>query len=158
MTTLEAITLGYLAKHCRGAAAARKIWKIAEELAALGLPNASERSVREALAEMRLRGLPVGTTCGDPPGAFVCERPADYRLAYRNLYSRLRVQARGCRRFRRTFREAVARQFKFPFAEAEQAYRRLTEAPLLARLEDLGERPLLAVGPVDAPAPRGGAE
>jgi hypothetical protein len=144
MTNLEALTLGYLSKHCRGAAAARKLWKIAEDLAVLGAANANERSIREVLAELRLAGLPVGTTCGDPPGAFLCETTADYRLAYRNLYTRLRHQARGCRRFRRTFREAVARQFRFQFAEAEAAYRLLSDEPLLA-----------AQGPVDVPPPRG---
>jgi len=132
MTNLEAITLGYLAKCCRGAAAARKLWKIAEDLAVLGVAGATERGIREALAELRLAGLPVGTTSADPPGAFLCETTADYRLAYRNLYTRLCHQARGCRRFRRTFREAVARQFKFQFAEAEAAYRLLAEEPLLA--------------------------
>ena len=91
MDNLQRVLLGFLSRHCRGAAAARKIWKIAEELAVLGLPNVTERSIREALAELRLEGLPVGTTSGDPPGAFICEKPADYRLAYRNLYSRLRV-------------------------------------------------------------------
>ena len=156
MTTLEALVLGYLAKHCRGAAAARKIWKLAEDLTVLGAPNANERAVREALAELRLRGLPVGTTSGDPPGAFICEKPADYRLAYRNLYSRLRVQARGCRRFRRTFYDATARQFKFTFVGAEEAYRLLAEAPLLSCLKDPGEQPLLADrGPVNVPTPRG---
>jgi hypothetical protein len=135
MPDLPSIVLGFLCRHCRGAASARKVWKIAEDLTALGLPGVSERSVREALAELRLRGLPVGTTCGEPPGAFLCETTVDYRVAYKNLYGRLRHQARGCRRFRRTFREAIARQFKFQFTEAEEAYRLLEEAPLLSSLE-----------------------
>jgi hypothetical protein len=59
----------------------------------------------------------------------------------------LRHQARGCRRFRRTFREAVSRQFQFQFTEAEQAYRLLAEQPLLAE-----------VGPVDATPPAPGRQ
>ena len=135
MIRFQDAVLGYLMAHCRGAVAARKIWKIAEDLSALGLPGTTERGVRDALSSLRLEGLPIGTTCGDPPGAFLCETPADFRLVYRNLYKRVRVQARGCRRFRRTFTEAVNRQFRFEFAEAEEAYRRLAEAPLLASLE-----------------------
>jgi hypothetical protein len=135
MIRFQDAVLGYLMAHCRGAVSARKIWKIAEDLTALGLPGTTERGIRDGLSTLRLEGLPIGTTCGDPPGAFLCETPADFRLAYRNLYRRVRVQARGCRRFRRTFTEAVSRQFRFEFAEAEEAYRRLAEAPLLASLE-----------------------
>ena len=85
MNILDACVLGYLNHHCRGAVAARKIWKIAEDLTALGLPGATERAVRDALSSLRLEGLPIGTTCGDPPGAFL-------RLAAAPLLASLEVQ------------------------------------------------------------------
>ena len=135
MTRFEEILLGYLNRHCRGAARARKIWKIAEDLVALGVKGATERSVRDALASLRMQCLPIGTTCGEPAGAFLCETRRDWRRAYRNLYGRMRSQARGCRRFKRTFREAMNGQSRFPFAEAQAAYDALRETPLLAGLE-----------------------
>jgi hypothetical protein len=128
---LPVALLGYLRKHCQGAAAARKLPRIARDLEALGLA-AGSRDVREALAELRLDGWPVGTTCGEPADAFLCVSGADYRRAYRNLYGRLRVQARGCRRFKRTFQEAASGQRRFDFSAAEQKYSDLVAAPLLA--------------------------
>jgi hypothetical protein len=128
------VLLGYLNRHCRGAARARKCWKIAEDLTALGVKGATERSVRDALASLRMQCLPIGTTCGEPAGAFLCETRRDWRRAYRNLYGRMRSQARGCRRFKRSFREAMNGQARFPFVEAEAAYNALAEAPLLAGL------------------------
>lgn len=135
MTAFEQILLGYLNRHCRGAARARKCWKIAEDLAALGLQEATPRGVRDALASLRMQCLPVGTTCGDPAGAFLCETRRDWRRAYRNLYGRMRSQARGCRRFRRCFTEAMNGQARFPFVEAQAVYDSVRDAPLLAGLE-----------------------
>jgi hypothetical protein len=135
MTRLEELLLGHLLRHCRGAARARKIWRIAEDLAALGIAEATPRAVQEAIASLRLQCLPVGTTCGEPGGAFLCETPTDYRRAYRNLYGRMRAQARGCRQFHRAFREATSGQARFPFSEAQAAYETLVAAPLLAGLE-----------------------
>jgi hypothetical protein len=135
MTHVETVLLGYLNRHCRGAARARKCWKIAEDLTALGVKNATERGVRDALASLRMACIPVGTTSGDPPGAFLCEDRRDFRRAYRHLYGRLKTQARGCRRFRRCFTERMNGQLRLDFPEAQAAYDALHDAPLLAGLE-----------------------
>jgi len=135
MTRFEEILLGYLNRHCRGAARARKCWKIAEDLAGLGIEGATERTVRDALTALRLACLPVGTSCGDPPGAFLCEDRRDFRRAYRQLYGRLKTQARGCRRFRRCFTERMNGQRQLDFPEAQAAYDALRETPLLAGLD-----------------------
>ena len=137
MTAFEQIVLGYLNRHCRGAARARKCWKVAEDLTVLGVKGATERSVRDALTTLRLACLPVGTTSGSPPGCFLCEDRRDFRRAYRHLYGLLKTQARGCRRFRRCFTERMNGQLRLDFPEAEAAYLALHEAPLLAGLQEV---------------------
>jgi hypothetical protein len=135
MTHLETMLLGYLSRHCCGAARARKIWKISKDLTALGLKDATPRGIQDALASLRMQYRPVGTTSGSPPGAFLCEDTRDFRRAYRNLYGRLRSQARGCRRFHQCFTETMNGQRRLEFPEAVSAYDALREAPLLAGLE-----------------------
>lgn len=136
MTGREAAVLGYLHKWCRGVLAARPQAMIARHLQTLGLVQMQARDVREAVAALSLEGWPVGTS---PAGCFLCIEGRDFRAAYRNLYGRLREQAKRCRVFKATAREYLAGQRRFDFS------------PALTRLEDLGERPLLALGRVDAP-------
>jgi hypothetical protein len=143
MTGFEAAVLGYLHKWCRGVLGARPQATIAQHLQMLGLAQTSARDVREAVAALSMEGWPVGTS---PTGCFICLEGRDFRAAYRNLYGRLREQAKRCRTFKTTAREYLAGQRRFDFA------------PAAARFADLGERPLFASGPVDASSPRGGAE
>ena len=135
MTGLQAAVLGYLNKWCRGVLGARPQATIAQHLQMLGLAQTQARNVREAVAALSLEGWNVGTNAA---GCFLCLEARDFRAAYRNLYGRLREQAKRCRTFKATAREYLSGQRHYDFA------------PVAARLADLGERPLLAVGPVDA--------
>lgn len=65
---LNFLVLGYLCKHCAGAAAARPESRIARDLQALGV-TAAPRDVREAVAALSLQGRPVRTS---DRGAFLC--------------------------------------------------------------------------------------
>jgi len=130
-TGYHALLLGYLARHCRGRARARTQGRIAADLRALGV-EVTTRDVRDLLADLVLAGAPVGTTAGSPAGAFLCLDREDFLTAYRNLYTRVRRQARRCDRFKRTARAALSGQLTFDFAEAERRYAALAEAPLLA--------------------------
>jgi len=125
---LEIVILGYLRKNCGGHAAARTEARIARDLQDLGLA-AEPRDVREAVASLSLAGWPVAT---DGHGCFICVEPRDWRRGYRNLYTRLRTQAKRCRKFKANYREAVNGQRRFDFAEAAQRYADLEQAPLLA--------------------------
>ena len=130
------VTLGYLKRYCAGEAAARTEKRIARDLQALGLA-VDGRDIRNAVADLAGGGWPVGTSSR---GAFVCQSRADWRTAYRNLYSRLRTQGRRCRRFRQTFREVANGQRVFDFAEAEAQLADFEAAPLLAAAAERIER------------------
>jgi hypothetical protein len=77
---LQVITLGYLVKYCAGARRARTVARIAGDLAALSI-DCDARAVRDALADLSAAGFPVGTTYGNPAGAFVCETGRDFAVA-----------------------------------------------------------------------------
>ena len=124
---LEVLLAGYLAEHCRGRQRARTQARIARDLRGLAL-DVRTRDVQDAVARLRLGGCPVGT--GDA-GVFLCADRRDWRVAYRNLYGRLRTQARGVRAFRETFRRAVGGQAVFDFAQGTDFYEELVRAPLL---------------------------
>lgn len=131
---LEVLTAGYLWKHCSGLGAARTETRIAADLRDLGV-SVRTRDLREAVRVLRLAGAPIGTSTA---GVFVCIEPRDWRTAYRHLYTRLRTQAAGCRRFRRTFQESMAGQGRFDFGEGLNVYAELTAAPLLAAASGRG--------------------
>jgi len=126
---LAALVVGYLRKHCPGRQRARTQTEIASDLRGLGL-DVSVRAVRDAIADLRLAGCPVGTSSGG--GCFLCLSARDFRVAYRNLYGRLRTQAKGCRALKATARRALSGQAVFDFAEAENVLAELEAAPLLA--------------------------
>jgi len=128
---LAIVILGYLRRYCWGRAAARTQGRIGLDLRHLGLA-VTTRDVRDALAALVLAGWPVGTTAAKPAGAFVCETRADFLSAYRNLYVRVRGQARRCRRFKETARAALSGQEAFDFYEADAKFADLEGAPLLA--------------------------
>ena len=132
---LAALVAGYLAKHCRGLERARPQARIAGDLRALGL-DLSTRDVRDAIAELRLAGAPVGTSSGG--GCFLCLCGRDFRVAYSNLYRRLRTQAKGCRAFKKTARRSLSGQVMFDFAEGQNLICELEAAPLLAAASGQG--------------------
>jgi hypothetical protein len=70
-----------------------------------------------------------------PAGCFVCYTGRDFRIAYRNLYGRLREQAKGCRVFKETAREFLSGQRHFDFADAEARLEAYSERSLFAALE-----------------------
>ncbi len=128
---LAVVVLGYLRRYCWGREAARTQGRIGLDLRHLGL-QLTTRDVRDALSDLVLAGWPVGTTAANPAGAFICETRDDYLAAYRNLYVRVRGQARRCRRFRETARAALSGQKVFDFYEAVGTFADLEGAPLLA--------------------------
>jgi hypothetical protein len=128
------VVLGYLAKYCQGAEHARPIARIAADLAVLGIA-CDARAVRDAAAHLSATGFPVGTTCGHPPGVFLCVTGRDFGRAYRHLCSRLRAQARRARAFKSMARAVLSGQREFNFAEAAAHLEAIEEAPLLAALE-----------------------
>jgi len=132
---LGALVGGYLARYCRGFDQARPQARIAVDLRDLGL-TASTRDVRDAIAALRLEGAPIGTSSGG--GCFLCLTGPDFRVAYANLYRRLRTQAKGCRAFKRTARRALSGQRVFDFAEGQNLLAELEAAPLLATASDRG--------------------
>ena len=104
---LAVVVLGYLRRYCWGREAARTQGRIGLDLRDIFL-QLTTRDVRDALSDLVLAGWPVGTTAANPAGAFICETRDDYLAAYRNLYVRVRGQARRCRRFRETARAALS--------------------------------------------------
>jgi hypothetical protein len=130
---IEALVLGFLAKHARGRERGMTQGCIAARLGALGM-EVDVRAVRDALAALTLRGEPVGTSSGG--GCFLCVKRADFLLAYRNLYGRLQTQSKRCDRFKQTARAALSGQRTFNFAAAESALAQLEGAPLLAAAGD----------------------
>ncbi|MCX5673439.1 MAG: hypothetical protein NTX87_00365 [Planctomycetota bacterium] len=128
---LEVLLAGYLAEHCRGRQRARTQARIARDLRGLAL-DVTPRDVQDAVARLRLAGCSVGTA---DAGVFLCADRRDWRVAYRNLYGRLRTQARGARAFRETFRRAVGGQAVFDFAEAAARLEAIESAPLFAQVE-----------------------
>jgi hypothetical protein len=147
---LGLVVLGYLRKHCRGAARARTMPRIARDLSVLGIECdagtvRSGRAVRDALAELSAAGFPVGTTCGSPAGAFVCETGRDFAVAYRNLLGRIHPQVRRAKAFKVAARETLNGQRSFDFSEAEERLRELERAPLLAGLPAIPDH--LGAGP-----------
>jgi len=131
---ISPVVLGYLAKYCQGAEHARPIARIAADLAVLGIA-CDARAVRDAAADLSATGFPVGTTCGPQPGVFLCVTGRDFGRAYRNLCSRLRVQARRARAFKAAAREVLSGQRRFDFSEAAARLEAIEAAPLLAALE-----------------------
>ncbi len=95
---LAVVLLGYLRKRARGRAAARTQGRIGWDLRRLGLA-VTTRDVRDALAALVLAGWPIGTGAR---GTWLCVTPGDWRAGYRNLYVRLREQAKRCRKFKET--------------------------------------------------------
>lgn len=132
MNGLEAVTLGYLRKWCRGVGGARPQATIAQHLRSLGLAQTTPRDVREAVAALSLAGWPVGTS---PAGCFLCIEGRDFRAGYRNLYGRLREQAKRCRVFKSTARRVLSGQQHFDYAEASACLEAAQDRPLLAALE-----------------------
>jgi len=124
------VLLGYLVKFCLGEGAARTQGRIASDLRGLGL-DVDARAVRDMMGELVDEGYPVGTTSAKPPGAFVCVGRRDFRRGYRNLYSRVRAQAKRCQKFKAMAREILSGQRRFDFLEARAFFADLEAAPLL---------------------------
>jgi hypothetical protein len=101
MTILEAVLLGYLRKNCRGSARARKTWKVAEDLEALGL-DVTAQVLAEALEALRLQGVPIVIGTGESPAVFLDEtgaarrRREQLRAGWRNA-RRCGCRPRPCR-------------------------------------------------------------
>ena len=110
--------LGYLYRRCRGRAWARTYARIRQDLAAIGI-EVTEREMYALVEALALAGRPVGTT---GKGCFVCIEPKDFRAAYRNLYGRLRTQARRCRRFKAMARERTTEQRYLGLRLAAETY------------------------------------
>ena len=127
---LAMIVLGYLRKHAGGRAAARTQGRIGWDLRRLGLV-VTTRDVRDALATLVLAGWPVATTTAKPAGAYLCVTRDDFLTGYANLYKRVRIQAKRCRRFKATARAALSGQTTFDWYEADARYADLANAPLL---------------------------
>jgi len=135
VTITETLLLGYLDKWCRGVRAARPQAMIAQHLQALGLAQTNARDVRDAVSALSLAGWPVGTS---PAGCFLCLEARDFRVAYRNLYGRLREQAKRCRAFKATARRVLSGQQHFDYAAASARLEAYTDRPLLAAQEATG--------------------
>ena len=135
------LLLGYLHRHAVGRASARSYPEILRALTPIAermrLPHVTPRGIYRLVADLQAAGAPVGSTTGDPPGAFVCADRFDWRLGYRNLYTRLRTQARRCRRFRRTFTEVARGQRTFDWTDAD----RFLASAVLDRLTAASPRP-----------------
>jgi hypothetical protein len=119
VTDLQGILLGLLSLHCRGPALARKAWKVAEDLRALGL-DIGPQALLDALADLRRQGFPVALTDGDPPAAYIEERPRE----------RDRSDWRTGRRPHRMARAVRPTAEARLLAEAEKAYRGFLDAAL----------------------------
>jgi len=157
---LGPVVLGYLVKHCKGADHARPIARIARDLAVLGI-SCDDRAVRDAAADLSATGFPVGTTCSAQSGVFLCTTGRDFARAYRNLCSRVRVQARRARAFKCMAREVLGGQRHFNFTEAAARLEAVEAAPLLAALDDgaaTGSCVRAAVFGQSGPAPDGNQE
>ncbi|HUU09628.1 MAG TPA: hypothetical protein VM431_03720 [Phycisphaerae bacterium] len=127
---VDVLVAGYLCKHCPGIGRARTQRRIAADLRCLGLA-VQTRDIRDAVEVLRLAGAPVGTGTA---GVWLCRDRRDWRVAYRHLYGRLRTQAAGCRRFKRTFCETTTGQARFDFAQGLDLYHELLAAPLLVAI------------------------
>jgi hypothetical protein len=132
VTLTETLILGYVNKWCRGVRAARSMETVARHLRGMGLAQVTSREVRDAVQSLSLHGWPIGTGSG---GVFLCLVGPDFRAGYRNLYCRLREQAKRCEAFKAMARAAMSGQRVFDFAEAERKFQELEQAPLLAALE-----------------------
>jgi hypothetical protein len=64
--------LALLSRCCRGPAAARKVWRLAEDLRTLGL-DADPDTVLAAVADLRRQGFPVVVTEIDVPRVYIEE-------------------------------------------------------------------------------------
>jgi len=126
---VQRLVLGFLAKYARGRDRAASHARIAAHLRGLSL-DVDVRAVQDATTALRLEGLPVGTSSGS--GCFLCVAAVDFRTGYRNLYGRLRTQAKGCRRFKETARAFLSGQRVFDFAEAAGFLGEIEDAPLTA--------------------------
>ncbi|MCX5673437.1 MAG: hypothetical protein NTX87_00355 [Planctomycetota bacterium] len=118
MTDLQAILFGLLSRHCRGPASPRKLWKIGEDLRALGL-DAEPQAILDALAALRRQGFPVMYD-GDPPAAYIEERPR----------GRARAEWRTGRRPRRMAHATRQSAAGRALAEAERIYLRFLDAAM----------------------------
>jgi len=144
MTDAQTIMLGFLSRHCRGPAAARKAWKIAEDLSALGL-DAGPQAILDALADLRGEGFAVTSTGGDLPALYIEERRR----------RRGREDWRAGRRTRGTARPVRPSAEARALAEAEAAYQRLVDAAPCTTAPP-GRPRKGRSGPHVAPRPEGG--
>jgi hypothetical protein len=114
---LREVLLGFLSRHCRGAAACRKAWRLAEDLRALGL-DVTPQAVLDAAADLGRQGFPVVATAADLPAVYLEEaRPGRARADWR---ARQQPRRAGCRVSRRPVDGALA--------HADAAYRRRVNA------------------------------
>jgi hypothetical protein len=117
MTRLPFILLGLLSRHCRGLATARKAWKVAEDLRALGL-QADAETVLDAAADLGRQGFPVVATGGDVAALYLDDRRRTRGRSDWQAGRRMRGQALAVRP------SAEARLL----AEAEKAYQEVLDA------------------------------
>jgi len=113
------LLLGLLSRLRRGPAAARKAWKVAEDLRAVGL-DVGPQAILDAAADLRRQGFPVVATGGDVAALYLDDRRRtrgrdDWRAGRRTRGQALAVRP-----------SAEARLL----AEAEKAYRGLLDAAL----------------------------
>ena len=99
---LPRLLLGYLSRHCRGPASARKAWKVAEDLRALGL-DVGPQPVLDAVAGLGRQGFPVVATGGDVAAVYLDDRRLARQPARRETFHRpprfsrtLRMTAMAC--------------------------------------------------------------
>jgi hypothetical protein len=126
---LREVLLGFLSRHCRGAAACRKAWRLSEDLRALGL-DVDAQAVLDAATDLRRQGYPVVATNGDMPTVYLEESRPD----------RARANWRGCRRPRPSTcpvsRTGLRRAADRALASAEAVYGRRPKATSSERNEE----------------------
>jgi len=126
---LDSALVNLLSRHCRGPAAARKVWRLSEDLRALGL-DVDAQAVLDAATDLRRQGYPVVATNGDMPTVYLEESRPD----------RARANWRGCRRPRPSTcpvsRTGLRRAADRALASAEAVYGRRPKATSSERNEE----------------------
>jgi len=142
MTRLPFILLGLLSRHCRGPAAARKAWKVAADLRALGL-DLGPQAILDAAADLCGQGFPVVATGGDVAALYLDDRRRTRGRDDWRAVRRTRGQALAVRP------PAEARIL----AEAEKAYRGVVgvalaaaESAYMQRAQAAPRQPVMADG------------
>jgi len=114
---LDSALVNLLSRHCRGPAACRKAWRLAEDLRALGL-DVTPQAVLDAAADLGRQGFPVVATAADLPAVYLEEaRPG-----------RARADWRARQQPRRAGRAVPRRPVDRALAHADAAYRRRVNA------------------------------